>query len=122
MAMSRFKTLTVNQVNLGSLYSLSQRGALLMGGPPTISAHRYEGFPSHGVNLGDLYKGDRYHEYPQGWAYFENGSIFVARSSYDHQDFQRAMNILAPFVRNPSGTNSASEREGHRRMQMIVLE
>lgn len=127
MTWSRFKKATrvFNRVNLGNLYSLSQNKAYLLGSMPSISPYRYSGFPSHGVNLGDLYKGAHKNDswrQPMGWAYFEDGSIFVARSSYDHDDFQRAMNIFAPFVRNPSDANRAPKSKDRHQRQLILIE
>lgn len=82
MSMSRLKRLVVNQVNLGRLYSLLQRDAYLLGGASSVSPSRYLGYPTHGANLGKLYRGHEYRDqrYPQGWAYFDDGSMFIARS------------------------------------------
>jgi hypothetical protein len=127
MTLSRFRRAAgvIDRVNLGNLYSLSQSDAYMKGSIPSMSPYRYIGLPSHGVNLGDLYKGahrDDYVRQPLGWAYFEDGSIFVARSRYDHNDFQRAMNIVAPFVRNPSDATDVSKRKNRPRTRLILIE
>ena len=104
-----------NFVSLGNLYSLQPWET----SPRFRFASKYNvaGLPRHRVNLGRWYRTTNNLEYlqPRG-AYFEDGSMFVARHSYDYCDFQGIMNLAAYFVRDPSGAKAALDREGHCQM------
>ncbi|KAF9699189.1 hypothetical protein EKO04_002986 [Ascochyta lentis] len=113
-----------NFLNLGNLYSLQPWQESLRW--RLAPKRRVDGSPQHGVNLGNLYRTTFEAEYlqPRGWAYFEDGSIFVARHFYDHHKFQQLMNIAAHFVRDPSDAKAvlASKRTSHGQKQLVLME
>ncbi|KZM19905.1 uncharacterized protein EKO05_0004287 [Ascochyta rabiei] len=113
-----------NFVNLGNFYSLQPWQESLRW--RLAPKRRVDGSPQHGVNLGSLYRATFEAEYlqPRGWAYFEDGSIFVARHFYDHDEFQQLMNIAAYFVRSPSDAKAglASRRTKHGQAQLVLIE
>lgn len=83
----------------------------------------YAGIPCHGVNLGNLYTQAKRVDIsqPRGWAYFEDGSVFVPRRNCNHDELQRVMNIAAFLVREPAvQTNGLKKSRSSK--QMIVLE
>lgn len=58
----------------------------------------------HGVNLGSLYAEAGGQNADGGWAYFEDGSIYLLTSwwkSVESSDFEGMMRLLEPFVRQP---------------------
>ncbi|KAF2632682.1 hypothetical protein BU25DRAFT_80275 [Macroventuria anomochaeta] len=124
MAWKYWRNNVRNFVNLGRLYSLSQKEKMEMDRLPRLPKGRYTGFPRHGVNLGNLFRGTTIYDYmqPPGWAYFEDGSIFVARARYDHHDMQQIMNFAAFFLRDPSNGKRALRKEHTGQTQLILLE
>ena len=122
LALVSRRGLVQNFVNLGNFYSLQpwQTSPRFRFTPKYNAA----GLPRHRVNLGKLYRATANLEYlqPQGWAYFEDGSVFVARHNYDHCNFQGIMNLAAYFVRDPSDAKAALDRKDHHQMQMIMVE
>lgn len=128
MDWSRNKNPVVNFVNLGRLYSLSQTGKFLRDSKLPFS--RQLGEPSWllygGLNLGSLYNRTQPYEYlePRGWAYFEDGSVFFPRETYNHHELQQVMKILYPYVRNPSDKKRVLQttRNDDRQTRMVLLE
>ncbi|KAF1951721.1 hypothetical protein CC80DRAFT_553091 [Byssothecium circinans] len=54
------------------------------------------------VNLGNLYN-DPPCKTPLGWAYFEDGSIYVnTKTALSHHHFESEMKVLRPFIHAPS--------------------
>jgi hypothetical protein len=114
--------LVQNFVNLGRLYSIKQWQKPFTWRRVPVPVYNNTGLPKHGVNLGDLYRASR--QRAQGWAYFEDGSVFVARHHHEHDVFQHTMNIAAQFVLGWSDAKGAliSQTSYDSETRMIVLE
>lgn len=124
MDWSRWRNPVSNFVNLGRLYSLSQKEKLQLDRSPRALRVCHRGNLSHGVNLGNLFEPTHKSDYgqPLGWAYLEDGSIFVPRWSYSFHELQQVMRIVACFARNPSDGESTLKKKDNRQTQMILLE
>ena len=120
----RPKNYVTNLVKLGKLHSISQRTLSTLTSESPLRREDYTGFPPHGVNLGTLYRGTRPNDrkLPRGWAFFEDGSIYVERLGHDHDGLQENMNMAAYFVRNPTSKTIKLPRKDDRQTQMILLE
>lgn len=128
MSWNRLRNPVVNFVNLGRLYSLPQ-------GQKAFNHQRIPYFarsPSQpkpfygGVNMGGLYRRDYPSPFlePRGWAYLEDGSVFIARETYSHHDLQQILRIVDYYVRNPTDEMRAlqMDRTDDRQTQMVLLE
>ncbi|KAJ4984290.1 hypothetical protein SVAN01_10195 [Stagonosporopsis vannaccii] len=128
MSFGRNRNPVVNFVNLGSLYSLPQGlEAFSHQRIPSFLRPRSQPKPFYGgVNLGGFYKRNHPPPFvePRSWAYLEDGSVFVARETYNHHDLQQVLRIVDHFVRNPSGEMRALQknRTDDRQTQMVLLE
>jgi hypothetical protein len=59
---------------------------------------------------------------PKGWAYFEDGSVFVAPANYmDHEAFETRMQIVEHFVSGPSPTLLEIRKTDPDRRRLIVI-
>lgn len=86
----------------------------------------------HGVNLGKLYslapaprsKFVTARRRTRNWAYFEDGSLFIALDKYDHDEFERRLKIVDHLVKQPSEAMDAMvlARSNASQQQMCVLE
>lgn len=64
------------------------------------------------VNLGNLYQFKYLHKSTPGWAYFEDGSMFIVPRDYvQHKILEARMNIVAHLVSNPRGKLHAQLRQ-----------
>ncbi|USP82453.1 hypothetical protein yc1106_09727 [Curvularia clavata] len=89
-----FRRVHGNYVNLGRLYSIPPWG--------TVPPYGLAGPQKNPVNLGNLYSNSQ-SKYPSGWAYFEDGSIFILPQGWcSHDTLEARMKILAHFVRSPT--------------------
>jgi len=103
-AMAGFVRMSKNFVNLGRLYS----------SPPW-------GGPRNAVNLGNLYTTSS-PKRPIGFAYFEDGSVFIKARAYAELDtFEAEMNLLQPFVRGPSPKLDQIRQTNAERQRLIVI-
>ncbi|CAE7206934.1 hypothetical protein PTTW11_09630 [Pyrenophora teres f. teres] len=101
-----------NYVNLGRLYSI----------PPCAIT------PSHGlvtsrntVNLGSLYAPSRSLT-PPGWAYFDDGSVFILPAGwFPHHVFEARMKIAAHFVSEPTPKMQELRQNGQHRKRCIII-
>lgn len=83
-----------NYVNLGKLYSIPPWGIV-----PPYGLVRPQ---SNSVNLGNLYSRAQ-SKRPSGWAYFEDGSVFILPFGWcAHDVFESRMKIAAHFVNGPT--------------------
>ncbi|XP_014551586.1 hypothetical protein COCVIDRAFT_42137 [Bipolaris victoriae FI3] len=83
-----------NYVNLGKLYSIPPWGIV-----PPYGLVRPQ---SNSVNLGNLYSRAQ-SKRPSGWAYFEDGSVFILPFGWcAHNVFESRMKIAAHFVNGPT--------------------
>ncbi|KAF1365806.1 hypothetical protein EJ07DRAFT_150300 [Lizonia empirigonia] len=122
-----------NFVNLGEFYSWKPWHLLppeLQPAPENDGAHPVRLGIRHGVNLGKLYSLAPRNEFDaarrrtRNWAYFEDGSIFIALDKYDHDDFERRLKIVDHLVKEPSEAMAAMvlARRNTSQKQMCVLE
>lgn len=122
----------LNFVNLGKLYSRSQKQQLWLDSQFPSSNRRREPLVWYGgLNLGNLYTRTQNAQLlePRGWAYFEDGSVFFPRERYDHNGLQHLMRIVDPFVRGPpevrlllEAKRNFNEKMDDQNTQMILLE
>jgi hypothetical protein len=100
-----------NFVNLGSLYSIPQHAVL-----PRFGLRE-----SNTVNLGNLYAPSK-DKRPPGWAYFEDGSVFILPFGWAaHDAFEARMKIAAHFVNGPTPKMQDTRREDVHRKRFIVI-
>ncbi|KAH7073413.1 hypothetical protein FB567DRAFT_200016 [Paraphoma chrysanthemicola] len=106
---------TLNYVNLGKFYSVPPWGHLVIPQPPLI--------PRNHVNLGRLYEHTLVsRKWPPGWAYFHDGSVFVAPAeSMDHEAFEHRMRTVEHFVRKPSAALLAIRQKDPSRKRLVVI-
>lgn len=120
-----------NCVNLGEFYSLKPWHLL----PPALQPSPENDMQAgirHGVNLGKLYslapaprsKFVTARRRTRNWAYFEDGSLFIALDKYDHDEFERRLKIVDHLVKQPSEAMDAMvlARSNASQQQMCVLE
>ncbi|KAG9189608.1 hypothetical protein G6011_06476 [Alternaria panax] len=108
-----FRRAHSNFVNLGRLYSISPLASVPS--PPLVRP-RY-----NRVNLGTLYARSK-SKYPVGYAYFEDGSIFILPSCWlPHEAFEARMKIAAQFVSGPTPKMQAIRREDPHRKRFIII-
>lgn len=102
-----------NYVNLGSLYSVPPWGTV-----PPFGLSR----PQHNsVNLGSLYARSK-SKFPTGWAYFEDGSVFILPFAWlPHDAFEARMRIAAQFVSGPTPRMQEIRRESPHRKRFIII-
>ncbi|KAI4956101.1 hypothetical protein J4E91_000311 [Alternaria rosae] len=102
-----------NYVNLGSLYSVPPWGTV-----PPFGLSR----PQHNsVNLGSLYARSK-SKFPTGWAYFEDGSVFILPFAWlPHDAFEARMKIAAQFVSGPTPKMQEMRRESPHRKRFIII-
>jgi hypothetical protein len=100
-----------NYVNLGTLYSIPQH--VLMRPFGVVE-------PSH-VNLGNLYvpiKDKR----PPGWAYFDDGSVFILPYGwFSHDAFEARMKIAAHFVNGPTPKMQEKKQKNNLWKRFIII-
>jgi hypothetical protein len=59
---------------------------------------------------------------PKGWAYFEDGSVFVAPADYmDHEALETRMRTVEHFVLCPSPTLLEIRKNDPDRRRLIVI-
>ncbi|KAJ4325969.1 hypothetical protein N0V94_000334 [Neodidymelliopsis sp. IMI 364377] len=82
------------------------------------------GRPHHGVNLGNLYRKTSPAEfnYTRGWAYFDDGSVYISSHGQSHDQFQQRMNIAARFIQRRSKVKDALEKKNSNQTQLIMIE
>jgi hypothetical protein len=120
-----------NHVNLGNLYSMLP-GNIIRFIPDDLpsnvirllTAEPPGGRPHHGVNLGNFYRKTSPAEfnYTRGWAYFEDGSVYISSHGQSHDQFQQRMNIAARFIQRPSKVKDALEKKNSNQTQLIMIE
>jgi hypothetical protein len=102
-----------NYVNLGGLYSIPPWGTV-----PSFGLTRPQ---SNTVNLGTLYARSKF-KYPTGWAYFEDGSVFILPFAWlPHDAFEARMKIAAHFVSGPTPKMQEIRRENPHRKRFIII-
>lgn len=101
-----------NFVNLGRLYSIPPWGSV----PPFGLAR-----PQHNsVNLGALYARSK-SKNPIGYAYFEDGSVFILPFAWlPHDAFEARMKIAAQFVSGPT-PKMREIRKTNRQMERFII-
>ncbi|KAH7078882.1 hypothetical protein BKA63DRAFT_563550 [Paraphoma chrysanthemicola] len=106
---------SLNYVNLGKFYSVPPWSDPFRTQPPLI--------PRNHVNLGRLYEHTFVSKkWPPGWAYFHDGSVFVAPAeSMDHEAFETRMRTVEHFVREPSPALLAIRQDNPSRKRLIVI-
>ncbi|KAF2032271.1 hypothetical protein EK21DRAFT_110215 [Setomelanomma holmii] len=104
-----------NFVNLGQLYSRAPWATLLATKPAQSS--------KNSVNLGRLYEPiGASKKRPLGWAYFDDGSVYVHPRDYlDHDTFEARMKVFEHFVLNPSPNLQATRKSDHEKRRLIVV-
>ena len=103
-----------NFVNLGKLYSVPAWGPAA----PFGSKH----VQNNAVNLGDLYTPHKEASRPPGgWAYFEDGSVFVVPYGFSHDVLEKRMNLAARFVNSPSPKIQATRQKDPQQKRLIVI-
>lgn len=99
--------------NLGSLYSIPPPGA-----GPSFGLTRPQ---YNSVNLGSLYARSK-HKFPTGWAYFEDGSVFILPFAwFPHDTFEARMKIAAQFVSGPTPKMQEIRRENPHMKRFIII-
>ncbi|KAI4670319.1 uncharacterized protein J4E79_000600 [Alternaria viburni] len=99
--------------NLGSLYSISPPGAV-----PSFGLTRPQ---YNSVNLGSLYARSK-SKFPTGWAYFEDGSVFILPFAwFPHDTFEARMKIAAQFVSGPTPKMQEIRRENPHMKRFIII-
>jgi hypothetical protein len=102
-----------NFVNLGNLYSVPPWGPV-----PTLALSHVQ---NNGVNLGDLYTNPKRRR-PYGWAYFEDGSIFILRAGWlSHDKFEERMRIVARFLHDPWPRLKALQEQNAMEKRLILI-
>jgi hypothetical protein len=101
-----------NYVNLGNLYSIPPWGRV----PPFgLTTQQY-----NSVNLGNLYA--RKSKFPTGWAYFEDGSVFLLPFVWlPHEAFEARMKIAAHFISGPTPRMQEMRRENPHNTRFIII-
>lgn len=103
-----------NLVNLGSLYSVPPRGSVASLG---LARSLY-----NSVNLGGLYARSK-RKYPTGYAYFEDGSVFIHPQLWlPHDALEARMKIAAHFVNGPTPKMQAIRKQDPHRTRFIIIE
>ena len=111
--MSRYVRVSKNYVNLGRLYSIPPWGTGASLGPNKPS--------NNTLNLGNLYA-DAKHRRPPGWAYFDDGSIFITPSGWlPHHILEERMQIAAHFVNQPSPKLQAIRQQDPHKKRLILI-
>lgn len=77
--------------------------------------------PHNSVNLGSLYAPSRSKE-PPGWAYFDDGSVFILPFGwFPHHAFEAQMKIAAHFVSEPTPKmQEIGQRNPHQRRYIVI--
>jgi hypothetical protein len=102
-----------NYVNLGRLYSIPPWGTV----PPYGLIRPQNNF----VNLGNLYSRST-SKYPPGWAYFDDGSVFILPSGWcPHDAFEARMKIAAHFVSSPTPKMQQTRAKNPHMKRLIVI-
>jgi len=75
------------------------------------------------VNLGKLYNATRIiGKRPSGWAYFDDGSVFIMPYTYlDHDAFELRMKGIAPFVSAPTLRMQAKRPSDALRKRFVII-
>ncbi|KAI2478663.1 hypothetical protein Ptr902_09629 [Pyrenophora tritici-repentis] len=101
-----------NYVNLGRLYSMP---------PYAITPSRGLVRSRNTVNLGNLYASSRSLT-PPGWAYFDDGSVFILPARWlPHDVFEARMKIAAHFVSEPTPKMQEMRHNDQRRKRCIII-
>ncbi|KAF1947350.1 hypothetical protein EJ02DRAFT_365678 [Clathrospora elynae] len=102
-----------NFVNLGRLYSVPPWG--------TVPIYGLTKPQNNFVNLGNLYAHTKNRK-PPGWAYFDDGSVFIAPYGwFPHDVFERRMKIAARFVSDPTPKLQETRRENPHKKRFIII-
>ncbi|KAF1841602.1 uncharacterized protein K460DRAFT_358334 [Cucurbitaria berberidis CBS 394.84] len=73
------------------------------------------------VNLGNLYTRIKVPR-PPGWAYFDDGSIFIVPYGWlPHHGFEKRMSLAASFISSPSPKIQAIRQEDPLRSRLILI-
>jgi hypothetical protein len=100
-----------NYVNLGNLYSIPQH----------VLMRPFSPVEPNMVNLGNLYTPSK-DKRPPGWAYFDDGSVFILPYGwFSHDAFEARMKIAAYFVNGPTPKMQEMRRENVHRKRFIII-
>jgi hypothetical protein len=76
--------------------------------------------PHHSVNLGDFYKIRR--QPLDGWAYLDDGSVFLSPSGWtEHDVLQARLRLAAQYVRDPTPQSQVIRRNDPDRRRLLVI-
>jgi hypothetical protein len=108
-----------NSVNMGRLYSIPPWGANTSVFRTDIGSIIK---PRNPVNLGKLYEADRLNKRMDGWAYLDDGSIFISPIGWTRHDvIEGRLKIAAQFVRDPTPRAQGIRRQDPDRQRFLLI-